>query len=250
MENMDEEYENFTLYCDLTEITPASLVTAETMSEEGINKSTYRAVALKGDEFYQGIYLPVTELEKAYTGWNGTLHDINHMGTSHPMGLSVMADIRYFVGYQDNVKFDAKTKTIAMDIHIDKDTLYGKTWLSYVSLCKKAGQTPNVSVTFAAQRGVGKAKDVVFNYADYGFKGDESIVYIKDIRPIALSTVLKGACSDDKGCGINGCSVKPETEGSVTSEKTEEEIQTEKDYEEEKQKLIEQLKKLDKETKK
>jgi hypothetical protein len=245
------EYEEFQLNCSLVEYeVPKKEKTTkkddvEIKLEEKTNTDsgiiTKHAIAVKGDNFYHGCYLPSKELERVHKQWNGTLHDINHMGTSHLMGLGIVPDIRFFVGYQDNVTYNSETKQVEMDIHIDENTLYGKAWKSYVTLCKKAGQTPNVSVTFMAQRGSGKAKDVVTNYAEYGYKGDETVTYIKDMKPIALSTVLKGACSDKEGCGI---------ESSNTSDMSETESDKEqkiKDYEEEKRKLIEELKKLDKE---
>jgi hypothetical protein len=273
-ESNKEEYIQFTLDCPLVEYKsekkielkddkcicikeltdPKEIEEAEKKREEFLkNQKTeminQTAIALKGDEFYKECYLPASELEKAYKGWEGTLHDINHMGTTHLMGLGVTSDIRYFVGYQDNVKYDPETKKVAMDIHVDEQTQYGKTWKAYVNLCKKAGRVANVSVTFLAKRGTAKAKDIVYNYNELGFKGEETVTYIKDIKPVALSTVLKGACSDDKGCGIGQCPVQ-QSEESVTSTKTDKEIQAEKEYEQEKQKLIEELKKLDKEEEK
>lgn len=266
-----EEYEEFTLEIPLTEYQkeekkielsttsndvkeltdPKEIEEADNKrlemekSQSESNMITQHAVALKGNEFYKDCYLPASELEKAHKGWEGTLHDINHMGTTHLMGLGASSDIRFFVGYQDNVKYNPETKQVAMDIHVDENTQYGKTWKSYVNLCKKAGRVANVSVTFLAKRGTAKAKEIVHSYEDLGYKGDETITYIKDIRPVALSTVLKGACSDDKGCGIGKCPVQ-NSEESVTPE---ENNKQDEDYEKERKKLIEELKKLDKEEK-
>ena len=257
---MEEKYELFTL--EPSGYIQVSLVTDDIMASCNCDKTelksgekidsngdtVVRAIALKGDEFYHDCYLPSFELEKTHKGWEGTLSDLNHMGTTHLMGLGATSDIRFFVGYQDNVVYNPENKTVAMDMHIDEQTLYGKTWKTYVNLCKKAGKTPNVSVSFFAKRGIAKAKDIIYNYEERGYKGDESVTYVKDIHPVALSTVLKGACSDDKGCGINNCSVS--SKESVISEKTQEEIQKEKDYEILKQKLIDDLRKMDKEEQK
>jgi hypothetical protein len=244
----DEKYEEFTLDCPLVMnkervLTDSQIKDCEEhnieLSVKDKNMIVRHAIALKGNEFYKGCYLPTNELEKCYKEWEGTLHDINHMGTTHIMGLGASSDIRFFVGYQDNIKYNSETKLVAMDIHIDEQTQYGKTWEAYVNLCEKAGKVANVSVTFLAQRGSAKAKDIVSNYSELGFKGDETVIYIKNIRPKALSTVLRGACSDDKGCGIG--KVSQNSEGGTPNE------ETNKQYEQEKQKLIKELKKLDKE---
>lgn len=245
---MSDEYEIFT--CESGRLTVCtSCATEETICEmenKQTDLNTYKATMIKGNDFYHGCYLPANELEKAYSGWEGTLHDINHMGTTHLMGLGATSDIRFFVGYQDNVKYDPDKKVATCDVHVDENTQYGKTQKAYLNLCKKAGQTPNVSVTFLAKRGVAKAKDMISNYSEFGYKETDNITYIKDIKPVAMSTVLQGVCDDKKGCGIqNKCSAKE----SVIPEKTEEEIKQEKLYEEERQKLIEELKKLDKEEK-
>lgn len=93
---------------------------------------------------------------------------------------------------------------MSMDIHYDESTQYGKATKAYVNLCEKAGQTPNVSVAFMAKTGTMKASDLPesVNYTQYGLSADDEITYIYDVVPQALSTVLVGACSSDKGCGI------------------------------------------------
>lgn len=245
---MEEEYELFT--CEVGSFTPCqSCSTVETiceMTEKETKTNQYHASMIKGDDFYHGCYLPASELEKAYSGWNGTLHDISHMGTTHLMGLGATSDIRFFTGYQDNVQYNPDTKIVTCDVYVDEDTQYGKTHIAYINLCEKAGQIPNVSVTFLAKRGVAKAKDIINNYSEFGYKENDNVTYIKDIQPVALSTVLRGVCDDKKGCGIKrNCSTK----GSVTPEKSEQEIEAEKVYEEERKKLIEELKRLDKEEK-
>jgi len=72
-------------------------------AEEGVEAketpSSTRAVALIGDRFYHGAFVPAVELEKAHKGWENTLHDISHMGTTHIQGLTATSDILYFVGY-------------------------------------------------------------------------------------------------------------------------------------------------------
>jgi len=163
-----------------------------------------RAVALIGDHFYHDSFLPAVELEKAHKLWEGTLHDINHQGTTDVKGFTAMANILYFVGYNDNVTYDEKTKSMSMDIHINDNTHYASAWKGYVELCEQTGQTPNVSVSFTAKAKYVKASDLPkgVNYASYGLDDDDEVRYIYDIRPQALSTVYRGACDDKLGCGI------------------------------------------------
>ena len=91
-----------------------------------------------------------------------------------------------------------------MDIHPDLETRYGKDWNAFVNLCEKAGRVPNVSVSFLGQRKRVRAGDLPkgVNYSAYGYGKDDMVSYIYDIRPQALSTVLRGLCDDKQGCGI------------------------------------------------
>ena len=199
------------------------------------NKEKHRAVAIIGDRFMRGVFLPANELEKVYKQWEGTLHDINHMGTTHLMGLGASSDIRFFVGYQKNVSYNSETKEVGMDIVVNKETLYGKAWEAYINLCKEAGMTPNVSVAFLGKRGKMKAKDLPegVDYTAYGLEDDDDIEYIYDIQPRALSTVLRGACNDKDGCGINNECKDGKCDLSQD------------DYEKRRQEIIKQLKKED-----
>jgi len=167
-----------------------------------------RAVAIVGDRFYHGQFFPSAELEKAYAGWENTLHDINHMGTMHFQGMTATSDILYFVGYNKNVSYDIESKSMSMDIHIKEDTMYGKAWQAYVDLCEEAGQIPNVSIHFMAESKAVQVKDLPkgVNYAEYGLKDTDYVKYIYNIQPRALSTVFRGVCNDSQGCGIGKCS--------------------------------------------
>jgi len=44
------------------------------------------------------------------------------------------------------------------------------------------------------------------DYSSYGYSEDDVVNYIYDIQPQALSTVFRGACDDEQGCGIGKCS--------------------------------------------
>ncbi len=168
------------------------------------NKGQRRAVAIVGDRFYKGNFMPAKELKKAYKLWEGTLHDINHMGTTYITGFFAIPNILYFVGYNNNVKWDNKTNSVSMDINIKDDTKYAKDWRAYVNLVEEAGGIPNVSISFRASVKLVKPSELPkgVNWKEQGYTKDDLIPYIIDIQPEALSTVLKGACSDKDGCGI------------------------------------------------
>lgn len=179
---------------------------------------TKRAIALIGDRFMRGNFLSAIELEKASQQWKGTLHDINHMGTTYRNGFSAQSNILYFVGWQDNVFYDAESKAVSMDIHPDLETRYGRDWNAFVGLCEKAGRIPNVSVSFLGKVKQVKASELPegTNYSAYGYGKDDMVNYIYDIKPRALSTVLEGLCNDKQGCGIatntsadTSCDTKP-----------------------------------------
>jgi len=208
-ESKEGEVMEFKLSVPMLPAKKLDVVNAESIAAEEISDpNSNRAVALIGDRFYQGRFLPAAELEKAYTGWENTLHDINHMGTTQLRGLGVTSDIRFFVGYNTNVSYDLTTKSVSMNINIDENTMYGKAWKAYVALCEKAGQVPNVSVNFNAKFRKVQAKELPkgVNYTEYGIKSTDYVDYIYNIEPRALSTVFKGACSDAAGCGIGKCS--------------------------------------------
>lgn len=202
----NDEYREFTLTAPIHRRTTVELTkekkTVECADES--NTTSVNAVAIIGDKFIKGVFLPAVELEKVYKNWNGTLHDINHMGTTHPMGLGVRSDIRFFVGYQDNASYDEKTKAVSMDIHVVDSTLYSSAWRGFIELCERTGSIPNVSISFLAKVGTMKAKDLPsgVDYAQYGIEDDDVVEYIYGIEPRALSTVLEGACNDKDGCGI------------------------------------------------
>lgn len=233
---MDEELKEYNVEIGLcmcpvskeefTEFT--STVTEELEAPEDTDVFTYHASTIVGDKFYKGDFMSATAIENSVAEWAGTLHDINHMGTTRitPMGITG-GDIRYFVGWQDNITYNAETKTLEMDIHIDTSTLYGKATKGYIDLCAKAGKIPNVSISFLGATKTARVNTLPVDFKSYGLTGEETVNVIHTIKPRALSTVLEGACSDKQGCGIS--------------------IKQNKKFEKEKQKLIDELKKLDEE---
>ena len=212
---METEIKEFSFIGSIKTIKKEQNLSEETNNAE--KTDTHKAVALIGDRFYQGAFVPATELEKAYKGWENTLHDFNHQGTTHFQGLTATSDILYFVGYNKNVTYDKESKSVSMDIDISDETFYSKAWRGYVSLCEKAGQTPNVSVNFYAKTKRVQAKELPegVNYTEFGLKPTDYIDYVYDIEPGALSTVYRGACSDSDGCGIGKCDCTNHTEEEI-----------------------------------
>ena len=234
---MTDEIKEFSFLVPMNTTTVLSLSQEKGEELKPPTEDKTRAVALIGDRFYHGAFVSAVELEKAYKGWENTLHDINHQGTTHIQGLTATSDILYFVGYNKNVTYDNESKSVSMDIEIDDNTQYAKAWHGYVSLCEKAGQTPNVSVNFRGKTKRVQAKELPegVNFSELGLKPTDYVDYIYDIEPGALSTVYRGACSDSDGCGIGKCD--------CNRNHTEEEINKEDALEqEEKEALIEWLK--------
>lgn len=168
------------------------------------NVEVRKTIAMIGDRFMRGQFFSAETLEKSRPLWEHTLHDINHMGTTYRTGFSAQSNILFFVGWQDNVQYDAESKSLSMDIHPKLSTRYGEDWNAFIELCDEAGLTPNVSISF-----LGKVKRVrasslpaESNYEAYGYKESDMVDYIYNIIPRALSTVLKGLCNDAQGCGI------------------------------------------------
>ncbi len=209
MEEEEVEYQEFKFTVPMQSVTVEVELDCEDCEEKHLEATTH-AVALIGDAFYHGAFLPATELEKASSMWENTLHDINHQGTTDARGLSVSANILYFVGYNKDVIYNPETKAVSMDINIVDNTYYASAWRGYVELCKEASQIPNVSVSFLAQVKQVRVSDLPegVNYEAYGYDTDDMVAYIYDIHPQALSTVFQGACSDKQGCGIGKCNSK------------------------------------------
>ena len=168
------------------------------------NKHT--AVAVIGDRFYHGKFLPGKELEKGYRTMDGAYHDINHMGTSYSGGLfsPERSNIEYIIGYQKGTTYNPTTKQMKTNIFIKKDAPKYNAWKNYVDISRDIGRQPNVSVSFWASRKDMLAKDLGedIDYKTQGFKEDDIVPYLYDIEFRALSTVLQGACNDKAGCGI------------------------------------------------
>jgi len=200
---------------------------------------TRRIVALKGNMFKKGRFMSASAIEKSIDSWNGTLHDINHFGTTHSLPFDTRPDIRFFVGYHDKAEYNAESKTATMNVHIDENTMYGKTWSSYVDLCAKAGRVPNVSVSILGKIEYVQAKNLPedANYKEFGYTEEDFVPCFTEVYPVACSTVLKGAWDEKDGCGIvpKQSTVPPVEADGENADK----------INEAKQKLIDELKKMD-----
>ncbi len=192
-------------------------------AEKPIQTGTKNIIAIIGDRFMNGGFLPVEVLKKNYKQWKNTLHDINHMGTSTGFFL-MQTDITYFIGYHTDVKFDAGTKEVSMTLNIEPSTHFANDWEAYVKLCNSAGKIPNVSVTYYAKRNFIHASDLPKNvpWKKEGYGKDDLVPVMTQITPVCVSTVLEGRCNDKDGCGIRNDEMPSELE--IELEKKRQEI--------------------------
>ena len=192
----------------------------------GETEKTYRITAMIGDRFMNGGFFPKEELERVYKNWEGTLHDINHFGTTYPMGFSASSNILYFVGFHKNVEYNSTTKEVTMDIEVNPNTQYGKAWEAYVETCKMAGIIPNVSVTYMGRQKLLKANELPegTDYKSEGYSDNDLVPVLQDVEPVCVSTVLRGRCDDKDGCGIQTSFSQDEQEITDALEKERQEI--------------------------
>jgi hypothetical protein len=182
-------------------MTPEKMQTNDDGTESVI--PARRMIAIIGDRFMNGGFFSFDELKKCWKDWDHSLHDINHMGTSTGFFL-MQQDITYFIGYHSNLKLDADAKSLSMDINIVDETKYAAAWKGFITLCEKAGKTPNVSVTYIAKRKFITASELPANipWKAAGFGKDDLVPILYEVRPVCVSTVFMGRCSDKDGCGI------------------------------------------------
>lgn len=190
----------------------------EQISEENtetMQTGTKNMIAIIGNRFMNGGFLSAEVLEKSYKQWEGTLHDINHMGTSTGFFLA-QSDITYFIGYHTNVKYNKETKEVSMELNVEPDCKFTEAWTAYVKLCERAGKIPNVSVTYYGKRDFKRASDLPneIPWKQEGYKEDDLVPILNSITPICVSTVLQGRCNDKDGCGLRNdeCDLKLEEE--------------------------------------
>lgn len=217
--------------CTLVPITKEHFKEGKNAETETVQTGTKNIIAVIGNRFMNGGFLPEGVLEKSYKKWNGTLHDINHMGTSTGFFL-MQSDITYFIGYHKNVKYNSETKEVSMELHVEDDVALAADWKAYNKLCERAGQIPNVSVTYYAKRDWITASELPKDvpWKKEGYSKNDLVPVLNEITPICVSTVLQGRCNDKDGCGIRNIEKDTCTDDTC------------KEFEEKKQKLIKWLK--------
>lgn len=212
---------------------------SEENAESDTPTSTRNMVAVIGDRFMNGGFLSAEVLQKSYKRWNGTLHDINHMGTSTGFFL-MQSDITYFIGYHSNVKYNVDTKEVSMELNIEDEVALSTDWKAYVKLCERAGKVPNVSVTYYGKRDWITASELPKNvpWKKEGYSKDDLVPVLNEITPICVSTVLQGRCNDKDGCGLRNIEKDTCTDNTCTKVDSKLEIE----IEEKRQELIKWLK--------
>lgn len=198
--------EMFTSDAQFTKVPLEKEVSAENDSvviTNDVNNGAKNMIAVIGNRFMNGGYLSKEVLEASYKKWSGTLHDINHMGTSTGFFL-MQTDITYFIGYHTNVQFNKESGEVSMELNIEESTKFAEAWNGFIKLCERANQIPNVSVTYYGKRDFILAsnlpKEVPWKKEGYG--KDDLVPVLTEITPVCVSTVLEGRCNDKDGCGI------------------------------------------------
>jgi len=164
--------------------------------------NTRRIVAIVGDRWMNGGWLSKEELKKVYKQWEGTLHDINHEGTSSGV-FGQRQDITKFVGYHTNANYDETNHSVSMDLTINKETMYANAWEAFIKLCEQAGRIPNVSVTYYGKQKFVKASELPETALENAnVSPDDMVPVLYNVVPVCVSTVLQGKCSDKGGCGV------------------------------------------------
>jgi len=199
----DMEMNGYELFTDEAQFIRISDEINEENEESTPARAMKNIVAIIGDRFMNGGFVSMEVLKKCYKQWEGTLHDINHMGTSTGFFLA-QQDITYFIGYHKNSKLDEANKSVSMELHIHNRTEFAEAWEAYVELCEMAGRIPNVSTTYFAKRKYVPTSELP-KEADWeaeGYGKDDLVPVIVEMFPFCVSTVLRGRCDDKKGCGI------------------------------------------------
>lgn len=205
----ESELKEYTFECELHAVEmSAPLTTTLTDNSKPIQSKegwvTFKAVAVVGDRMMKNVFVPYESLKQTIALWNGTYHDLNHMGTSYPDTSYPFKrqNIDYIVGYQNNAVADDRTKEIQMDVNIYKNAPKYASWKSFVDINKEANKIPNVSMSVVARSKRVRAKDLNFDASSYGFAPEDMVDCLYDIYPKALTTCIEGECNSSKGCGL------------------------------------------------
>jgi len=170
---------------------------------------TKRLIAIIGDRFMNGGFVSMKVLKACYKQWEGSLHDINHMGTSTGFFLA-QSDITYFIGYHKNVKLNESNKSVSMELYIHNRTEFAEAWEAYIELCEMAGKIPNVSTTYYGKRKFLPVTELPkeCDWKAEGYGKEDLVPVLVEMQPVCVSTVLRGRCDDKGGCGIRDTDLK------------------------------------------
>lgn len=202
------KYYEFTFNASLSDVLKDVSSNDDKINElvnSAISDNGYSMTIVVGNRFMHGIWISASEIKQIYKGWNGTLHDINHMGSGYMAGFSVVpSDISYIVGYQDSLTFDESTNEVKANLHIEKNAPKFNVWKNYMDICAKINRIPNVSMFVYGKIKYVQASEMPMecNYKENGFSENDLIPCMIDILPYMVSTVTRGTCDDKKGCGI------------------------------------------------
>lgn len=201
--------------------------------EQATSEKGFNMVIAVGNRFMKGIYVSKEAMKLSHRGFNNTLHDLNHMGTGYANNMfsAIPSDISYIVGWQDGLSYDDKTNEVRANVHIEKDAPRYNDWKNYIDISAKIGRNPNVSMFVYAQVEYVQARDLPKDsrYGYNGYKADDQVPCMVNIRPFMVSTVSQGACNDKDGCGIKQSNSETCDDGScTTTDNTEVKIDVEK----------------------
>ena len=238
-------YQLFTDSADFEIIKTTEEIESKNAEAPTTVNNTRRIVAIYGDRFMNGGFVSESELKKCYKQWEGTLHDINHMGTSTGFFL-MQQDITYFIGYHNNVKYDKTNKSVSMDLNVHMKTAFAEAWEAYVELCEMAGQIPNVSVTYYGKQDWISFENLPANVKEKakaeGYGKDDLVPVLNNIVPVCVSTVLRGRCNDKDGCGIRDTNSCGSDSDSCDCVKDKKDTKLDEEIEKKRQELIAYLK--------
>lgn len=174
--------------------------------EKATSKKGFNMVIAKGNMFMKGIYISTKEMKAAHKGFNNTLHDLNHMGSGYMASFFsvVPSDISYIVGWQDGLSYDNATDEVRANVHIKKTATRYDDWKTYIDISAEIDRNPNVSMFVCAKLEWVEARKLPKNsrYGANGYRADDLVPCMVEIKPLMVSTVTKGTCDDKKGCGI------------------------------------------------
>ena len=182
---------------------------ANAVAEEEVGGRMYDVIditAAVGDIFYQDTFVSKETLKNIAQGWNGTVHDLSHLGTACPNGaMGFRENLDYVVGFNADSHWDDKTNSVRMKTYIAHDAPKYSTWKNYVDICRMTNRKPNVSMDVTPAKF--KAMDIKDIPAGvvvpHQYVRNGKVKALESGVPQAVATCLAGKCNDKDGCGID-----------------------------------------------